>query len=205
MNRNEKGQFVKTHGHWVGNRKHFLWDTWRGMRCRCLNPKNKDFPNYGGRGIFICERWLDFGKFVEDMLPEWKKGLTLGRIDNNGNYSPSNCRWESMEQQNNNRRDNREIEYHGLILTAADWSKVIGISQGVFNNRLSRNVPIEKLMDPLVRRSPQITLHGKSKRITEWSRELGINPQTIRYRLKRGYEVDLVLSKDFPHVETKKL
>lgn len=85
------------------------WTAWYDMQKRCLNPKHKDFPNYGGRGIRICDRWLGargFRNFLADM-GQRPRGLTLDRSDNNGHYEPSNCRWASRKAQRWNRRDTR--------------------------------------------------------------------------------------------------
>lgn len=79
---------------------------WRGMRVRCLNPKCVWYHRYGGRGITICDRWLSFEYFLADM-GECPDGLTLDRINNDGNYEPSNCRWATWTQQRANRSDSR--------------------------------------------------------------------------------------------------
>ena len=85
--------------------KHPIYSFWNSMQTRCYNPKTIGYKNYGARGIQVCERWLDIENFIEDMYPTWEEGLSLDRIDTNGNYEIGNCRWTTQSIQQHNTRD----------------------------------------------------------------------------------------------------
>lgn len=111
--------------------------TWVNMRNRCENPKNKNFENYGGKGIRVCERWQKFENFWDDMKRGYSDNLTLDRIDNNGNYEPNNCRWATMKEQGRNTNRNHLISYAGITKTITEWSEITGIKQTTIRMRLS--------------------------------------------------------------------
>ena len=107
-----------------------LMDSWEHMKQRCLNPKNSKYSFYGGRGIKVCEEWMEFVPFMEWALANgYKNGLTIDRIDPNGNYEPSNCRWVDMEAQRRNTRRSLFIEYDGRVMNQVDWAKEFGCRQ----------------------------------------------------------------------------
>lgn len=111
------------------------YTVWEGIIGRCNNPKNYQYSYYGGRGIKVCERWLDFQNFFTDMS-EKPEGLTIDRIDVNGDYCPENCRWVDMKTQSNNRRNNHLIECDGVIKTLQQWSDETGIHIATIDRRL---------------------------------------------------------------------
>ncbi|MCK1459199.1 hypothetical protein IVB34_12620 [Bradyrhizobium sp. 2] len=95
------------------------YTTWQQMRERCANPNNKSFNRYGGRGVIVCPRWELFENFIEDM-GERPPGKSLDRINNDGNYDPSNCRWASISEQANNKRNTVLVQFQGQQMPLSD-------------------------------------------------------------------------------------
>ena len=108
---------------------------WQGMKRRCLNRKRPEYKNYGGRGITVCERWMDFRNFFEDM-GQPRDGYSLERIDVNGNYEPGNCVWASRAQQASNKRTNVFIEIDGEVYTLRQCAERFRINEGTLHSRL---------------------------------------------------------------------
>lgn len=103
----------RTHGL---SSNHRLYHVWKTMRQRCSNPKSKKYPRYGGRGIRVCERWDDFSLFIDDVGDSYREGLTLDRINNDGDYEPCNVRWSDVVTQANNRYGKLIIDTDGYTL-----------------------------------------------------------------------------------------
>jgi len=120
-----------------GMESHELYPTWRGMMSRCYDSRCPAFENYGGRGIRVDERWHDVRIFIADM-GERPRGASIDRIDNDGPYSPENCRWASSNQQQRNTRRNRVIEVDGYRATVAEMAEKYGIGYDTILERLNR-------------------------------------------------------------------
>lgn len=113
------------------------YQVWRGMISRCENPNRKIYPSYGGRGIFVCERWKDFKLFFEDMGPRPSNKHSIERGENDGPYSPENCSWATQKEQCNNTRKNKPICIGGETKTISQWCDFYGIKYRLAWERLS--------------------------------------------------------------------
>jgi len=115
------------------------YHSWEGMKQRCLNPNDPHYLDYGGRGITVCDRWLDFENFFADMGVKTTVKYTIDRIDNDGDYYPDNCRWATKKEQSNNKRNYRNsklITIACVTLTIAQWTKEMGFAKNVIYDRL---------------------------------------------------------------------
>lgn len=138
------------HGHAVDGEVSTEYSIWRGIKNRCMNKNRHDWHRYGGRGIAVCERWAEcFQNFLDDMGLRPSKDHTIDRINNNGNYEPSNCRWATKDQQYGNRSSSRLLTWGGESLCLAQWERRLGLGQNVIRTRLRRGWSIEKALSTL--------------------------------------------------------
>lgn len=118
--------------------------SWHGMKTRCINPNNKDWANYGGRGITICEKWINsYENFFNDMGEKPSPFHSIDRIDNNKGYSPDNCRWATNIEQANNMRRNVKVTIDGVTFNKYQWCNKIGINYSAFKHRIKKGWSIE--------------------------------------------------------------
>lgn len=150
-------QEVRTKTHTKhGQYKNPVWVAWMAMKNRCYNPEVEMFKHYGGRGISVCPRWLEsFDHFAIDMGPRPTPKHSIDRIDVNGNYEPSNCRWATSKEQHRNRTNNIVMEYQGNTKTLPEWSEILGLSLGTLYGRLQRGWTVMETLSikPFGRRS----------------------------------------------------
>lgn len=128
--RTRKTNFKQSREYWI----------WNSMKNRCTNPKYKHYQDYGGRGITVCERWMEFANFFADM-GEKPEGLSLERRDNAAGYSPENCYWADRQTQNSNKRNNRFIDVGGVSNTITEWSRISGIGHATIIQRIKAGWP----------------------------------------------------------------
>lgn len=159
--------FIKGMATTHGLSKDPLYIVWQGIKHRCYNPKAKHYKSYGGRGITICEEWLnDFVPFYEWAISTgYRKGLTIDRIDVNGNYCPENCRWATQKEQMNNVRHNRMITHNGETKTARQWADFFGVPYHVFYGRVvGSGWAVEKaITEPVAKRKKRSDLVEQTK------------------------------------------
>lgn len=136
---------VKTHGHRPRGKVTPTYAAWCNMRRRCRAVNEAAYVNYGGRGIDYCPRWDKFEAFLSDM-GERKEGLSLDRIDNDGNYEPGNCRWATRKEQSLNKRSNVYIEYDGKNQTIKEWSDELGLKYMTLSSRIKRGWSYERAL-----------------------------------------------------------
>ena len=139
-----KGRAKKTHGMTDSSE----YRSWNGARDRCNNQRNHKYALYGGRGIQVCDRWSDFRVFLEDMGHIPAKGMSLDRKDVDGNYEPSNCRWATQLEQQNNRRNNVIIALGGESLTMAEYCRKHSLNADKVQQRLKRGCSVEMAVQP---------------------------------------------------------
>ena len=129
-----------------------IYASWNMMKQRCLNPNSEQYPNYGGRGIKVCDEWLDFKTFYDYVsnLPHFgENGYTLDRIDVNGNYEPSNVRWADKKEQGRNKRNNIIVEYEGREMVLKDAAELSGLDYKLLHYRYQRGDRGERLFRPV--------------------------------------------------------
>lgn len=121
------------------------------MRQRCENPKDEHYPDYGGRGIRVCERWQTYENFLEDMGAKPER-MTLDRVRVEGHYEPGNCRWATVTEQNRNKRTNRMVTFRGETKCVAEWASAFGVSRNIILYRLDTGWSVEDALTTPKRR-----------------------------------------------------
>ncbi len=132
----ENGRKKRKHGYATNNDRIPEYMIWVHMRRRCENPADENYENYGGRGIRVCRRWQSFENFLDDMGRRPGKKYMIDRVDNNGNYVPSNCRWATIKESNRNRRNIRLLTINGITKGLGEWAEESGTNIETIRSRI---------------------------------------------------------------------
>ena len=128
-----------------------IYKIYQHMKERCYKTDDRAYGRYGGRGITICDEWLEENGFENfynwSILNGYNETLTIDRIDVNGNYEPSNCRWATWRVQANNKRNNRYVTYNGKTKTVSEWSQEYGIGEATIRSRLNRGWSVDETLN----------------------------------------------------------
>lgn len=162
---------------------HPMYQVWVNMFRRCNDPRDPSFPDYGGRGIRVCERWHDPATFISDMGNR-PAGATIERVDNGGPYSPENCVWADRVTQASNKRNVPTVEFLGECLSVAQWARKLGIPAETLRSRLKSGRTMQEAVS--MRGQALIDYMGESLLVTQWAKRFGIPTNTLRARLKAG-------------------
>lgn len=128
-----------------------LYQIWHGMKDRCLRKDGEHYPKYGGRGIYVCDEWLNSFENFRDwsFANGYQDNLSIDRKDNDGPYSPENCRWATKKEQQRNRSTTIFVTYNGETRTLTDWAEITGIKYSTLKHRMSRGISGDALFAPL--------------------------------------------------------
>lgn len=162
-----------------------LRSCWCAIKQRCLNPNNPSYKYYGGRRIGICAKWMRFEPFRKWAISNgYQDNLTIERINNNGDYEPSNCTWITKAKQHSNTQQSHRITFMGRTQLLSQWAQEYGIKPTTLLYRLKSEWPIDKALKTKPKyNNTRITFHGKTQTLSQWSKELGINHTTLYMRI----------------------
>ena len=181
-----------------------LFHIWCGIRERCYTKTRPEYKEYGGRGITICDEWNDFETFekwafdngYDESAP--KGECTIDRIDVNGNYESSNCRWISLTEQSDNRTNTIRLTYNGKTQTLLQWSKELNLNYKTMSTRYYEGWAVEEILNPNHERIGKnvIEYKGEVHTLNFWAKKLGLSNATMWRRYSKGYPLDIVFSKE---------
>lgn len=178
-----------------------LFYIWISMKDRCNNPNNHAYNNYGGRGITVCQEWLtDFMNFYNWAISHgYDENLTIDRINVNGNYEPSNCRWLNQKDQSNNRRTNLNFTYNNKTQTLMQWCEEYNLDYRMILARVHNpkweNKSFEEILFTPNQKQILITYNDETHTISEWSKITNIRHNVIFDRWQKGYYEEDILYK----------
>lgn len=180
---------------------HRLHSIWSGIKDRCFNPNSPEYKNYGGRGITMCDEWSNnidgYDNFYEWAVRHgYEENLTIDRIDVNGIYEPSNCRWATFKEQQNNRTDNVYVIFNDKKQTIAQWAEELKINENTIRARLRHGWTIEEAFSNKqrigYRTAKKYEYGGLVMSMAEWADYLGVSKATLESRRCKGWPIEKI-------------
>ena len=172
-----------------------IYNAWRSMKKRCYLKSNPNYKYYGARGIKVCDEWLNPDTFYSWAVHNgYNKGLSIDRIDVNGNYEPNNCRWVDMKIQQNNRRNNKYITYKGETKTMSEWSKLLNLDYKLLKSRLINGWSFDKAISTPKRGAITVVVNGKANTLRYFAKKYNVPYNTLYARFKRGLSIEEALN-----------
>ena len=175
-----------------------LYRIWSLMKSRCTNPKLDFYDRYGGRGIQLCDEWKTFEIFAEWARKNgYRDGLSIDRINVNGNYEPENCQWSTDIEQARNKRTSHFISINSESKTIAEWAEISGLPYKTLQRRIYTGCGEENLLAPIgyQHQDNLLEINGVRKTINAWAKEVGLPYSTIKRRYERGIRGSDLLKK----------
>lgn len=173
------------HGDAKRSGHHRLYNIRKAMLERCRNPNNSHYHRYGGRGIKVCDEWVEsYEAFKEWALSAgYEDGLSIDRIDNDGDYCPENCRWADDITQGNNKNNIKKYEFRGEKHSLAEWARILNVSRELLKDRIVRlKWDVEKAFTMPPRKCQPVEYNGETHTWEEWSEITGIAKSTLQSR-----------------------
>lgn len=193
---------AKKHGHTTKTTQSPTYVSYQNMISRCHRPNHPKYPTYGGKGIFVCDRWREsFDNFLSDM-GERPSGTTIDRINGRLGYSPENCRWATIGQQQSNIATNVVVEFRGETKTISEWAKCLHLNANNLAWRLRNGWSVEAALTTKpklgnrTRKTGQrlIEYDGRTQCLSRWAKEFGMSISLLRLRLEKGMTIKQALT-----------
>lgn len=192
----------KIHGHTTKSTQSPTYVSYQNMIARCHRENHPKFPSYGGKGIFVCDKWREsFSNFLDDM-GERPTDTTIDRIDSSKGYDPENCRWATATQQQANISSNVNIEFKGKKQNISAWARELGIDPSTLARRIRVGWSVEralKVKPKLGNRENTngqrlIEFDGRTECLSSWARQYNMSLSLLRLRLKKGMSIEDALT-----------
>jgi hypothetical protein len=188
-----------------GKSKSLIYKVWRGIKSRCYNKNTECYHRYGGRGITMCQEWTGENGFqnfydwsicngYKEEVGKKRNKLTIDRIDNNGNYEPSNCHWVYDKEQQNNKSSNVFLSFNGQAKTIQQWADEYGLNYHFIKNKLKNGMDIGEIIKLKPKKVELYEYRGEKYNKQQLAKMVGCSQSSIAKRIKKGWSIERVVN-----------